>query len=363
MAIDLIMVQSSLRCKKVIRMIEFYDREKELEEIMRILNSRPDLITFIYGPINSGKTELIQHLINQLPNDFVVFYVNLRERMIRDYNDFIEALFEIEERRGKRKIVIRELIAEMTKFAGIPISKDLLNLFFKENRPKDAFRYIVDVVRDIRSSGKMPVLIMDELQKIGDVKVDEYLIYELFNLFIRLTKELHSCHVFAVTSDSLFIEKVYAEAMLHGRCRYLLVDDFDRATTENFLKKYGFSEEEIDLTWNYFGGKPVYLVEAIKNRHRLKEFCEEMLRIRIGQLEEILFRLERDNRTLFEEIMEILKEFNDKDSVKYRFITDAILLLVKNNVIFADPTMKILKPQSKLDLLALRRVLEEIIVR
>ncbi len=80
-------------------MIEFYNREKEIEEIMRILNSRPDLITFIYGPINSGKTELIQYLIDRLPDDFVVFYVNLRERMIRDFNDFIEALFEIEKRR------------------------------------------------------------------------------------------------------------------------------------------------------------------------------------------------------------------------------------------------------------------------
>ena len=27
--------------------------------------------------------------------------------------------------------------------------------------------------------------------------------------FIRLTKELHLCHVFAVSSDSLFIENVY----------------------------------------------------------------------------------------------------------------------------------------------------------
>ena len=30
-------------------MIEFHDREKEIQEIMRILNSRPDLITFVYG--------------------------------------------------------------------------------------------------------------------------------------------------------------------------------------------------------------------------------------------------------------------------------------------------------------------------
>jgi AAA+ ATPase superfamily predicted ATPase len=41
------------------RGIEFYNREKEIKAIRNILNTEPTLITFIYGPINSGKTELI----------------------------------------------------------------------------------------------------------------------------------------------------------------------------------------------------------------------------------------------------------------------------------------------------------------
>ena len=35
--------------------VAFHDREREIEKVMKILNSRPDLITFVYGPINSGK--------------------------------------------------------------------------------------------------------------------------------------------------------------------------------------------------------------------------------------------------------------------------------------------------------------------
>ena len=85
--------------------IEFYDREREIREIVNILNNRPDLITFIYGPINSGKTELINHLVDRLGDEFVVFYINLRERMIRDFSDFIEALFEIDIRGNRRKII------------------------------------------------------------------------------------------------------------------------------------------------------------------------------------------------------------------------------------------------------------------
>ncbi len=65
--------------------IEFHDREREVGEVMRMLNSKPNLITFVYGPINSGKTELFQHLIKTLPDRFVVFYINLRGRFIRNY--------------------------------------------------------------------------------------------------------------------------------------------------------------------------------------------------------------------------------------------------------------------------------------
>jgi len=131
----------------------------------------------------------------------------------------------------------------------------------RKNKPKNAFTYIFTILQELRAKGKKPVIIMDELQIIGDLKINGPLVYELFNFFVTITKRHHLAHVFAVTSDSLFIENVFNEAMLHGRCRYLLVDDFDYDTTKQFLQKYGFTKEEIELTWNYFGGKPVYLVE------------------------------------------------------------------------------------------------------
>jgi len=338
-------------------MIEFHDREEEIQEIMRILNSRPDLITFVYGPINSGKTELFQHIVKTLPKNFVAFYINLRERMIRDFNDFVEALFEIE---TGRKVVIKELVAEITEFAGIPISKSLLDQIFKEDKPKNAFRYIVKIVKDVKSKGKTPILILDELQKIGDVKIDGLLIYELFNLFVRLTKELHACHVFAITSDSLFIEKVFNEAMLHGRCKYLLIDDFDYDTTVSFLKKHNFGKEEIKLTWNYLGGKPVYLVEAVKNKYRLKEFCEELLEDRVSSILYRIKSLKRKDENLFKQVISLFGQFKEFEAIECGEISNEVVWCVKNNVLFLDPRKRFLKPQSRIDLLAIRRVLDEI---
>ena len=42
--------------------IEFHDRGEEIKEIKAILEREPSLITFVYGPINSGKTELMSYV-------------------------------------------------------------------------------------------------------------------------------------------------------------------------------------------------------------------------------------------------------------------------------------------------------------
>ena len=338
--------------------IEFHDRENEIRAVKNILKTRPDLITFVYGPINSGKTELINHLIKQLPEDYVTFYVNLRGRFIKDYEDFTRVLFKFE-KDGREKLLkaIADQSVKLLRFKGIPASEEVLNLIFGEKKGEDVFEFLEDYLTSIAEK-KKPVLIIDELQVIGDIKLDGKVIYRLFNFFIRLTKELHACHVFAITSDSLFMDEVYSEAMLQGRCRYLLVDDFDYSTTADFLRKYGFSDGEIDLVWSYFGGKPVYLVEAVKtklNDEDLREFAEMMLKVRVSQIADFIYGLDA-----FEQVVELLERIDARECVSYKRVDDAMRLCVKKNVLFVDPVERIVKPQSKLDLLAIRRVLEEI---
>ncbi|MEA1868794.1 MAG: ATP-binding protein, partial [Euryarchaeota archaeon] len=342
---------------------EFHNREKETKEIRAILDRRPTLITFIYGPINSGKTELITHTIEELPDDYVVFYVNLRTKFLSSYDDFIESLFEMEmESDGmlkKGKETLAELVSSVTKVAGIPITKEFLDYVFKDNKPKNAFSYIIKLFEEVKNSGKQPVLILDELQKIGDVKVNGFLIYELFNFFIDLTKELHLAHVFVATSDSLFMESVYSEAMLQGRCRYLRVDDFDCRTTTAFLEGHGFTEEEKALAWEYCGGKPICLVELVNTGEDRRGKAEEMLKIRKGQIEEIVYSLEAKDKEMFDVVMRMLSEFIGKEKVGYKYISDEIKFLVGKNIIFADSVNKELRAQSKLNLLAVREVIAD----
>ena len=352
--------------------IAFHNREKETKEIMDILDSEPSLITFVYGPINSGKTTMVSHLIEELPKNQKVFYINLRGRLISNYDEFIKVLFDVEheERYEQIKKFLKPVVNVLPEsYSGIPIPKDLFLKLFKEKEVEDAFVYIETVLRAFYKSDQTPVLVIDELQVIGDLKIDGFLIYKLFNFFIRLTKELHLAHVFVITSDSLFIEHVYSEAMLEGRCRYLLVDDFDRETTSTFLGEHGFTDDEGALAWECCGGKPVYLLELIRADNRGREI-EKLHRMRAGELKTFLKTLKElgDKITVKEECYDIsyenivcaLKMFPDEEEIDMWSIDEISKhYLVRNNILFLDPDRGIIKPQSRLDMLAIREVMRD----
>ena len=352
--------------------IEFYNREEEMRELTRILSTDPTLITFIYGPINSGKTELITNLIENLPKSQKVFYINLRGRFISNYDEFIKVLFDVEHdaRYERIKEFLKQVVNVLPEsYSGIPIPKDMFLKLFKEKEVEDAFVYIETILRAFYKDGSPPVLVIDELQVIGDLKVNDLLIYKLFNFFIRLTKELHLAHVFAISSDSLFIEDIHSEAMLEDRCRYILVDDFDRETTIAFLENYGLNEEEKELAWHYCGGKPICLVELINAQER-EQMIKGMLTLRTGEIRQrikvltivkkkILFEGE-EIELKYENVIQILDRFSDEGSYAYEMITPEIAYLVKENILFVNSVSGIIKPQSQLNLLAIREVLKNV---
>ena len=67
----------------------FYNREDEQKGLLTILNMEPSLVYFVYGSINSGKTNLINKILQNLPEPMVPFYVNLRGRNVSSSEDFL----------------------------------------------------------------------------------------------------------------------------------------------------------------------------------------------------------------------------------------------------------------------------------
>jgi len=356
--------------------VTFYDREQETKEMMDTLRMKPRLITFIYGPINSGKTELITHLIEELPKDYLPFYINLRGRFITGYEDFLNVLFEIDEGGVIDNVseYATSILKDLKVVSGIPIPVNLFEqIFERKDKSKDIFRYIERFFIEI-SKKRVPVLIIDEVQVIGDLKIDGLLVYKLFNFFVRLTKELHLAHVFVVTSDSLFIEQVYSEAMLEERCKYLPIDDFDYDTTIAFLNYYGIDMHEREIAWHYVGGKPVSLVRLINakvSEKKIEDVAGRMLMLRTGEIETMLKRVNELGGEIiiedikysvsYEKLVEALKSFAACEAIGMNEVDEiSKTFLVKKNVLFVDPLTKLIKPQSRLNLLALREVIGDV---
>ena len=376
--------------------MKFFNRESEIHKILSIMEGEPNLIYFIYGPINSGKTTLINEIINErLDKDkFVVFYINLRGKFIDDYDKFLKVLFDVYEEPliDKIKTALLSLVKDLPDVikstivsklsggvvSGIPIPKHLLSqLLLKKDNIEDVFDFLEKYFIEIDKRGKRPILIIDELQVIGDLKINGFLIYKLFNFFVRLTKELHIAHVFCLSSDSLFIERVYSEAMLENRVGYILIDDFDK---ENALKFMDFLAKEIlnkelsdddkELIYSHVGGKPI-LIETVIDRLRyenLEDILDFMLKDATQKLKYFLKDLDyiKPKVKVGDEVIEVkkddiieaLKLFKENYEISDDEIPEPVYIyLVKRNILFLNPIEGILKPQSYLVWKAIKRLL------
>ena len=351
--------------------MKFFNREREIKEILYIMESEPQRINFIYGPINGGKTSLINEIINNKldKNKYVVFYIDLREIFLSRYDDFIEVLFEEYDNNDKSPTeIIKTVIQDIPSLYGIPIPKNTLNEILKKKSSKNVFRYITNVLMDIKKQGKQPILIIDELQKIGDMKINGYLIYELFNYFVSLTKHKHLCHILCLSSDSLFIEKVYNEAMLEGRCKYLLVDDFDKGISLNFMdflakeRDIKLSNEDKELIYSYVGGKPMdinYVIEECKFKD-LKEILNYLLKEETSKLKKLLIKIKNNKfeDIDYEKTINALSLFKKDYTInEYLIDEDTKEFLVKKNFLFLNPIEETLKPQSFLVWNAIKNII------
>ncbi|XRO77791.1 ATP-binding protein [Methanocaldococcus sp. 10A] len=374
--------------------MKFFNREEEINEILSILEGEPNFIYFIFGPINSGKSTLIREVItNRLDKSkYIPFFIDFRTRNILNVDSFIECLFEVDE---KSKVddfkeyakSLADLLVKGTEdiskyYLGMPIKipKPFFDkIFNKKDKSGDVYQYIEYLFAKLNEKGKKPILIFDELQMIKEITLNgnRLLLWSLFQFLVALTKVQHLCHVLCLSSDSLFIEKIYNEAMLDGRAKYVLVDDFskDKALKYmDFLAKEilnkTLSTEEKELIYSYVGGKPLDIYNVIDEMRykELEEILETMVQDEVSRLEMFLEdldyitpKVEIRNKTIEvkkEDIIKALKMFKDSYTIHRRELPSSVYVyLVKENILFLNPMNGTLKPQSYLVWNAIKRVL------
>ncbi|AEH07268.1 ATP-binding protein [Methanothermococcus okinawensis] len=373
--------------------MKFFNREKEINEILHILEGEPNLIYFIYGPINSGKSTLIREIItNKLDKSkYIPFFIDFRTRNVLNVDNFIECLFEVDEKskvddfREYAKSLADLLIngsEELSKYylgAPIKIPKSLFDkIFTKKDKSGDVYQYIEYLFAKLNEKGKTPILIFDELQMIKGLTLNgnRLVLWSLFQFLVALTKVQHLCHVFCLSSDSLFIEYVYNTGELEGRARYILIEDFDKETSLIFmdflakeLLKSELSKEQKELIYSYVGGKPIdiyYIINEMRYKE-LEDILNEVLNDSIQKLDMLLNKLDyiTPKISIESEIIEIKKEdvvnalklFKTKYEIDKKAIsTPVYIYLIKENILFLNPQKGILKPQSYLVWNAIKRV-------
>ena len=380
--------------------MNFFNREKEINEVLSVMESEPQLIYFIYGPINSGKSALIREIIKNRLNKskYVPFLIDFRQVSVGSFEDFIEAMFDIDytTKIDDIKKYVKDFInwilentdtvsKLISMYSGVPlqIPAPVLKLEEKEERRiKNIYRYLKELFLEIRAKGKIPVFILDELQMLKDISLNgnRPLLKSFFQFLVALTKVEHLAHVFCVSSDSLFIEHVYSSAELENRADYILVDDFEKKKalgfidflTKELLKgKIVLSKKEKERIYELAGGKPVLLIKVINKLKTkpLDETLDYLLQDEKQKLIMLLSLLDEEKVVIGEktfivkkdEILRVLKEIARKEFLYQKDVMPKVYYyLVSKNILFLDPIKGVLKPQSRLTWHAINKALKEL---
>ena len=348
---------------------EFVNREKEIKEVKAILSGRPNFVYFVYGPINSGKTALLMKVIDELPTDYVVFYINFRWRNVQTIDDLIRVLFKV--KRGRISEETKEFIREVLKggakvlhkLKGIPIPENMFEILFRRvDKVEDIFAYLEEYFEEMKNEGYQPILILDELQTIKDIinATGQTVLKSLFNFLIGMTKEKHLCHCLCATSDCLFIEDVYRNARLEGRAEYLLVDDLDKREAFRVYEEFGFEDKE--LVWDYIGGKIGDMVKLFEKKKRglsEKEALNMMFKDEMAKLKDFLEAVGEGEKGEIdlEDVKDALRKLREGE-IRGEDISRKIRhFLIEENVLFYNLVESTVRPQSRLLWRAIREVI------
>jgi hypothetical protein len=139
------------------------------------------------------------------------------------------------------------------------------------------------------------------------------------------------------------------------------VDDLEKEEALEVYEDFGFEEKE--HIWDYIGGKfgnILSLFEEKKRGYSEKEALETLLRDSVAKLEWLFSLLEEGEKEgpPIEEVFSLLKKFKDEEKLPYREVKGRVLrFLIEENILFYNPLEGSVRPQGRLLLNALRKVL------
>ena len=163
------------------RRTPFIDREREEDFLLNHLQGEPAKILFIYGPKSSGKTTLMEYMVENIlekDKNFYVNYVNFRGYAIANYKDFLDIYFKPirEEQKSWLARVMDKLPLNLGLFRGsasLPVKGVSFGLNIElynqlQRNEVDPFVLLMDILRKIKEK-RQPILILYEVQTLQDI--------------------------------------------------------------------------------------------------------------------------------------------------------------------------------------------------
>jgi AAA+ ATPase superfamily predicted ATPase len=240
------------------RGVPFLYREKELSFLIEWFSESPQRILFVYGPKSSGKTTIIEYMIeNKLlennKHQYWLKYINIRRKFINNYKNFLDSfilpsdVYE-EEIKKDRQIGIRVFKVSKSRIERI------------RRKEMDFSEALIEEVSEEKEKGKEPIIIVDEIQELRDVYIENgnnerQLLKKFLSFSVSLTKELHLSHVVILTSSTVFIERIYNDAKMKKTSEFMKINHLSKDEVYEWLGEIeGIRGKDIELIWEYVGG-------------------------------------------------------------------------------------------------------------
>lgn len=340
--------------------VAFINREKELKYLHEYIDVRPESILFLHGPKSSGKTTLLYRFLEQIEKEqkMDVKFINLRKILIGNYIDFLKIFFGVDYSKSKEDVKeTREYDFKFFKLS-VEVLKGM------EKGEIDPFVIMEKELLKRKQEGIKPVIIIDELQAIEDIYLDSgkdrALTIELFNFFVAMTKESHLAHIIIASSDGYFINTVYNDSRLKKTSRFYRIDYLEKEDVYKWLldlqkyskiKDYTLGEEDAGKIWNSLGGSMWEIQELLSDLFNTP--IDEALLLYIKKIRGMIaYYIGADDKK-----EKILRLFLDKDNanikdfihagIKKEEVEPILKDMVRNNILYFDPTEAVYYPQGK----------------
>jgi len=117
-------------------------------------NQKPERILCVYGPKSTGKTTLIEYIIeNELDKNKTIRYINFRGILIGSYKHFLDGLLEEKDEETEIELNRTYNVFNLFKLEAKTLKK------IKENK-KNLFNYLIEEFKKTKNN----IFIIDEIQ-------------------------------------------------------------------------------------------------------------------------------------------------------------------------------------------------------